>query len=638
MGMTRRRLFAVTAGLAAGALVPGGVIPTTPTWQAARNGLTGDANAVDKSAQINQFLGTHPQTTIYAGNETVQPVGGGALFWPFHFDDWDYDQPFTMSGTTIGRVALPLLPVGNGADLQVSLCPDVAGAPGTPITTVRIPASWLTTVAGVGGTGPSSDVLVEASSAALATGQFNSWELGPFVDVNYQWPAVDAGGGASGPSTIYSGNYMVIAGGVTSGSVPVASVFSAPWEGTQFGQATLQPSLPVATSQPGFMATADTLVIAGGLVSGSGTANVFTASWDPSSGTVGSWSAQAALPQSSVFAGTCSVGDIVYVISGLGPSAANVSMVSYATVQNGQIGAWNQGPDLPVAVQDPVVGVVNGFLVVAGGQLPDGVTDSTAIYYAVVNADGSLGSWQAGPAVPQGVINWLGNPAVLTDNAIVQSFPGGSGWGTWILPFTADGPGTWWHYGSTVETGSWNSAIFPADDTSYSLIAGMGTSKYLVSNMFPVPRLSVPLPTTGLTNGATYHILMQQQGGDLNNYLRTLADPQALPGNPTALYRARGSSGSWTSYTAQYSVPLAVFDKTIGGQPWHTWDDSGARISTLVHSTTGDARLLGGLESVLAPDGTTVASAWRLTYPVDAGGTAPVAPGMLWPPTEVVQL
>src|SRR5581483_12012970 len=95
---------------------------TVPPWSAARSGLLGDTGAVDASAQINQFLSTHPMTVLYAGNSILMPNGSGGTAWQYHLDSYDLDQPFTMSGTSIGRVVVPLLAVGTGADLVVSLC------------------------------------------------------------------------------------------------------------------------------------------------------------------------------------------------------------------------------------------------------------------------------------------------------------------------------------------------------------------------------------------------------------------------------------------------------------------------------------------------------------------------------------
>ena len=115
----------------------------TPQWNARHNGLLGDASAMANASDVNQLLGTHMQSEIYQGTAILTPAGSGVNLWAVDLSRQDADQPFTMSGTSIGRVVIPLLPVGNGADPLVSLCSDNAGVPGTVIQQTRVPASWI---------------------------------------------------------------------------------------------------------------------------------------------------------------------------------------------------------------------------------------------------------------------------------------------------------------------------------------------------------------------------------------------------------------------------------------------------------------------------------------------------------------
>src|ERR1051326_5756695 len=130
----------------------------TPTWSAARSGLLGDTGAANFPEQINQFMGTHGVTPIYQGNSAVTPVGSGGDAWAYELSTQAISQPITMSGTTIGRVVVPLLPVGAGADLTVSLCSDSGGVPGVVIARTKVPASWIYQLSAIAGVaGPASE-------------------------------------------------------------------------------------------------------------------------------------------------------------------------------------------------------------------------------------------------------------------------------------------------------------------------------------------------------------------------------------------------------------------------------------------------------------------------------------------------
>jgi excisionase family DNA binding protein len=81
--------------------------------------------------------------------------------WGLQFSTQDIDMPVTLTGTSIGHVTIPLLCVGNGADLLVSLCADNSGTPGATITQTRVPASWIHQLSAV------SSVSVPSSQAPI---------------------------------------------------------------------------------------------------------------------------------------------------------------------------------------------------------------------------------------------------------------------------------------------------------------------------------------------------------------------------------------------------------------------------------------------------------------------------------------
>lgn len=578
-----------------------------PAYSAARNGLLGDTGAMDASAQINQLLGSHGITVLYGGAQILTPNGAAlgsnvpASFWSCHLDGTDYDQPFTMPGTAIGRVTVPVLPVGAGADLIVSLCPDSAGNPGTPIATTRIPAAWITQLAAVAGAaGPSSSLqLTTPTSAPLALPQFNALLFGQGVSYNWSPPAPTSAGAISFPPAIGSGNYMILAGG-SIGSNGAQNVYTVPWlGGATLGAPIAQPLLPEPLGLTALSANSTTIITAGGVANSSTlVASVYTAGWNPATGQISAWSQQTPLPQAVGAAFGAATDSAVYVVGGQNNTPAVLNTVYWATLSNGQVSAWQTGTPLPVSMKGAFVAIIGSYLVVVGGDTNVGLTAaSNAVYYAAINADNSLGPWQSGPAMPYAVGN--GNSGFMVSTsagiAIIGGFTPPSGTSTEIqnLSFGPDGPGVWSL--STLAAPDGN-AVFPIGPGQWQVFSLYSTS-YATASQYQVPQISVPLPATGLTNGGTYHVLMRQAGGDLNDYLRMPMQYQPFPGFPTVQSRASSGGSTWTAGTSGDAIPITIYDQTASGSPLHFWSDVGARHSMLVNTTTPDGSLLGILEA-----------------------------------------
>jgi Carbohydrate binding domain len=594
-------------------------ITPTPTWAGAQSGLIGNAGATAASAQINQLLGSHTAGIIYPGTAVVSPFTNyvSPLTWNGPLLGQDIDQPFTMSGTAISRVQIPVLPTGNGADLLVSLCADNAGVPGTMIVQTRVPASWinqLSAVAGVDAASTPGHPFVQYTGNALAVAPFIAFLGGNESVTPYPYPStVGTGVAANASTTWYSsggGGSIYQIGGV-SGGAALANVFAIPYDAT----AALGPSVP----QPAFPTTNDgssascvvsdastgqpIIVNTGGGVTdfGPAVATVYTSSID-SSGNLSSWSGQTALPYNVQSHTMCSFNGYVYSIGGKN-SGGTLASVSYAQVSNGQITAWNAGPPLPQATQLAYTAVSNGLLFVIGGTTSALTPFFANVWYAAINANGTLGPWQAGPPLPNPTINTIdlnSNPLGYPWGIIANqcSLSAGTA-GASALPVTASGPGSAW---SSMAVGS---APYPgySDLGNGTLYAGaLASSTALSYSVSLAPYISVPLPASGLTNGGTYHLLLQQQGGSVAGYLTTCAGADALgTSGPTVLASAADAYAWSAGGPAHLGVPITVWTNpaapTPGQLPLHTWEDSGARITTNVQATTPDQRLLGVLEA-----------------------------------------
>jgi hypothetical protein len=585
-------------------------VTSSPVWNGAQAGLVGNAGATAASAQVNQLLGTHPDTNLYQGNSILTPNGTGGAAAVRQFSTQDIDQPFTMSGTVIGRVAIPLFAVGDGADLVVSLCADNgSGQPGTMITQTRIPANWITQLGAVSvlpvPAAQTSGITTGYTGNPLAVAQFNGFRMGAFKNISWPFPTTGTGGANTTTVSTYIGNSIIIAGG-TAGGVATSSVYTITYDTRgNLAQAIPQQALPAASDGSSVMTVSTdpssgslTVVFTGGATTagGSPVSSVYAASLDSTTGDIASWSLQAALPTAIQNHAMASYNGYVYTIAGGTGGGGTTTAVNYAQVSNGQISAWTATTPLPPQVTNPVynwAAVSNGCLFVFGGW--NGSVGQTECVYAAINANGSLGPWIPGPTLPAGAYVTDGIPALSGESYGLIATTGAT---LFMLGVSEAGPDATWQTADYLGTG----VLLGLADAGGGLFQfyGLVGQEYTSMQVSVTPRISVPLPATGLTNGATYHILMQQQGGDLNDYLRTTYDHGVFPGNPSLLQSPRDAY-TWTAFGSQFAVPLQIFDQTPpaapGILPWHTWSDQGARISTIVCATTPDQRLLGVCEA-----------------------------------------
>lgn len=109
-----------------------------PTWHAVTSGVS-TGNAGD----INQFHGTHPASFCRQGTQAVTGAATATSTVNTLNDTW-IDQPFTMSGTIIGRIELFVNIVASGMDCTVQLQSDNgSGKPnGTVLYQVTLPLDF----------------------------------------------------------------------------------------------------------------------------------------------------------------------------------------------------------------------------------------------------------------------------------------------------------------------------------------------------------------------------------------------------------------------------------------------------------------------------------------------------------------
>lgn len=557
---------------------------TTPISVAPLNGDNSHLDATQSAAHVNQLLGAHPGETIYNGAQIATPLHGGQNFtWFAPGENVDVSQPFTMSGTTIGRVAVPLLPVDNGSDVLVTLCPNSSGSPNlnAPIASTRVPAAYLAQVAATTGLSQGGPLATELNNQTFLTGGLATPAYAP--------PAIDGGGVSPFSAYTSDSGYLITVGGrQTSGagnSLPnVATTLYA--GGNTINPPVPQPSLPVGLELTTPVVCNGSLVALGGFAAAN-SATVYTASWDGTTGTVGSWSNQTPLPQVTNKAAGAAFGQFIYCVGGITGTTpeVNTTAVWLNTVTNGQVGAtWSALNPLPVAISAGFACVIGGWLILVGGDDP-AFNVLTSTYYAKINPnDGSIGPWLTGPVMPtEADAGNVGFDFAVAGDYII-CIGGGIAQPVMTLPVTANGPGPFWRQSDWINpTGFQNFTVTPVDngDGSFGLMvleAAGSTITAATTTMTPVPMISVPLYATGLTNGTTYHIVIQtvesESASDSTSVgLIDSAGTGVTPAYPSSALKSSRYSGSWSAIASGSCVPMQLFDASVKGQPIHTWKE-----------------------------------------------------------------
>ena len=130
------------------------------------------------------------------------------------------------------------------------------------------------------------------------------------------------------------------------------------------------------------------------------------------------------LPEARLWHGTVTANGYIYAVGGHSSVAVPTNpAVYYAKVNaDGTVGTWTTTTPIPsprVRITHSVV-VANGYMYVVGGD--NGGNQST-VWYSKINPDGTLGSWVTGSALPIAT----SDSSVIVDNGFIYSMGGNTG-------------------------------------------------------------------------------------------------------------------------------------------------------------------------------------------------------------------
>ena len=171
-----------------------------------------------------------------------------------------------------------------------------------------------------------------------------------------------------------------------------------------FNSPVARSNLANTTANAQIAVTKNKIFVLGGAIGSGVLSNAIQSATLDANGNIGTWSNIAlTLPSGMSNFQVVVARNYLYLLAGV--SAGNANNFIYRTPIDslGNLGNWQTAGVLPQGVSGHQVVVTTTRMYVIGGSIDGGITTIDKVYYADIAADGSLGSWTAGPALPFGM-------------------------------------------------------------------------------------------------------------------------------------------------------------------------------------------------------------------------------------------
>jgi hypothetical protein len=355
------------------------------------NGSGGTIAATIASAGdwTNTFIVTTVPSGAVTGDVKVQTATGSSAALPFTLTSSALFSPSTISWT--GTTALPVGVSGHAAAFATVGTSNLIYVTGGADSTYA----------------PRTDVRY---AAIQASGQLSTWTSTAVLPAAVAFHATVVATPFNSRVKGSAGFVYVLGGATNAAGVPTAIVYRGALDATGNVTAwTTATALPTALHSLGAVIFRGDLDIAGGSTTGNApVASVYRSRID-STGTVGAWQSQAALPFARSYHGFGQFGGYLYVFGGdsaaITPNDSNTSnnatkldQVAYAQInlRTGDLvgPAWTvNGSGLGKAVSKHTAVIAGGNVLKTGGLYNGASTGSSEESYAQLNSDGSVGSF-----------------------------------------------------------------------------------------------------------------------------------------------------------------------------------------------------------------------------------------------------
>ncbi len=285
-------------------------------------------------------------------------------------------------------------------------------------------------------------------------------------------------------------------------------------------------------------------------------------------GALGNWLSTTSLPQATRLSSSVTYNGYVYEVGGYDSTTyAYLSSVDYAPLNaDGSVGSWQTTTSLPQATADSSSVIYNGYIYEIGGEssTAPGVAQAS-VYYAPLNADGSVGSWQTTTSLPQAII--YSQPVV--NNGYIYEI-GGYDTATstslstvYYAPLNANGTVGAWNTTAALPQGIDSATSAEYNGYVYE-IGGLGSSGSKIATVYYAPlnangtvgawNTTAALPQTDAAassvayNGYIYELGGSSSSSELSTvYYASIALP---PNTPNSLGPTASTNGTYSNNNA----------------------------------------------------------------------------------------
>ena len=383
--------------------------------------------------------------------------------------------------------------------------------------------------------------------------------------------------------TTYSALYAVIGdafGGVSGSSYTLMPGVGKPWKqqyninNTQSGDITgwtTAGSLPMAFGASQAIVTKNRVYMLGG--SGGNDYDVYTAPIN-SDGTLGTWSTAPSLPIPVSGQQSIVTKNRVYILGGRNGYGVISTVYSAPINADGTLGTWTAGPSLPGPLAYSQAIVTSNRVYLLGGWDGNGVV--SIVYTAPINSDGTLGAWTTGPSLPIGLAD---THAIVANSRLylLGGDPSGGNSSTSVVhtaPINADGTlGSWTTAPSLPRPISQAQAI--ATNNKVYILGGNDNYTWL-STVYTAP-INADGTLGTWTTGTPLPLAIDYSQVIVTSSRVYILGGRTSSGNISTIYSA-SFSGGLNDYSPYYDGTIQPTDPNSFGLPDFTAQDTASNI------------------------------------------------------------
>ena len=242
--------------------------------------------------------------------------------------------------------------------------------------------------------------------------------------------------------------------------------------------------MPGILSNSQAIVTKNRVYLLGGNISNGVSTNIVYTAPINSDGTLGTWTTDVSLPLAIHAAQAVVTKNRVYLLSGINNTTYITTIYTAPINTDGTLGSWTTSGNIPGVLTSSQIAVTNNRIYLIGGY--NGTTFVSAIYTAPINTDGTLGTWTTDTSLPSVLSH---SESIVTKNKVYifgGAIAGNTGTTTvYTAPINADGTLGPWTTGTALPSNLYLSQAIVTKNRVYLLGGYNGSAP--VSTVYTAP-------------------------------------------------------------------------------------------------------------------------------------------------------